>query len=665
MPTTKRMILSAGQTVAGFRVIAPIAAGGMAVVYEAEQISLKRRVALKILNERLGRDDAYRERFIREGMHIASLEHPNIVPVYDAGEEDGRLYIAMRFIDGETLGDLLSERRLSATETTQILTPIARALDAAHDAGIVHRDIKPGNILIDSQGHAFLADFGIARAATATHTLTTAGSFVGSVHYASPEQARGVPPSPASDVYSLSVVYFQCIAGQVPYRSDTESNILDAHLTSPVPTISEAEGGTDQLNSILASGMAKDPAVRFSRASDLADAIADALGTAVPPAAGMYRQPKSSTAGGLASTDETLAPTPPTEVPTPIQARPTPVKQRSVADDAGSGSQLPGNGTVVIESTTVDPQHDQVPATTSKRRRSIDTQKLLLGAAAATAIALPLSAVLLTREGTSEAVASSGVSIVTDQALIRTSSSAAESIGLNPDSSSVYASEGSQIVIGPYASPPKSEGDLPAELAKSLTGEVKTTRVTADGVPAVRFSAKSDDKQFSAIEGLVLVHRDGKHELISCMNTTGGPASIACDEAMGSISIDENEYAPIAPTVAKAKLLAAAIEPLSKAARTQSLSSGSFDQISKRAKTLAKEADAAADRVKAPKGTSPAEAKQLKALAKLLDSEANALLALSAAAGSSKSSKYSRYDQASKRLHRAQLKVRNAIRALN
>lgn len=665
MATTKRMILSAGQTVAGFRVIAPIAAGGMAVVYEAEQIRLKRRVALKVLNERLGRDDAYRERFVREGMHIASLEHPNIVPVYDAGEEDGRLYIAMRFIDGETLGDLLSERRLTASETDQILAPIARALDAAHDSGIVHRDIKPGNILIDGQGHAFLADFGIARAATATHTLTTAGSFVGSVHYASPEQARGEPPSPASDIYSLSVVYFQCISGEVPFRSDTESTILDAHLTSPIPKIAPENGGSAELNAVLARGLAKDPTTRYERASELASAIAETSGARSASPAAASEPPRSTTHDGLAPTDTTQAPTPVTEVPTPVVARPTPVQPRPSPTEAVVEDEPALGGTVVIESTTVDPQDHREPPAAPKERRSVDRSNLALAGAVVLAILLPLLAFFAFSGGKNQAIASSGVSLSSDQELIRTSSAAAEAIGLNAEASSVYAKDGSQIVVGPYAATPKSEGDLPAELTKSLGKSAELSRVTVDGVPAVQFKGKTGDDQFNEVEGLVFVHGDGKHELVSCMNTAGTESPIPCADVLGSTSLEQDNFAAIAPTVVASKLLASAINPLTAASKKLPLSSGSFSQISSRAKTLSKEASKAADAVADPKGVSPSEAKLFATLAKRLNAEASALSALSSAAASSKSSKYSRYEQASKRLRAAQLQVRSAISALN
>lgn len=665
MATPKRMILSAGQTVAGFRVIAPIAAGGMAVVYEAEQIRLKRRVALKVLNERLGRDDAYRERFVREGMHIASLEHPSIVPVYDAGEEDGRLYIAMRFIDGETLGDLLSERRLTPSETDQILAPIARALDAAHDSGIVHRDIKPGNILIDSQGHAFLADFGIARAATATHTLTTAGSFVGSVHYASPEQARGDSPSPASDIYSLSVVYFQCISGEVPFRSDTESTILDAHLKSPIPQITPNNGGSAELNAVLARGLAKDPKIRYERATELASAIAETSGARGATAPVVSAPPRSNTQDGLSPTDTTHAPTPVTEVPTPVVARPTPVQRRPSPTEAGIDDAPALGGTVVIESTTVDPQdHREAPAE-PKVRKSVDRSNLMLAGAIVLAILLPFLAFFAFRGGENQAIASSGVSISSDQELIRTSSAAAETIGLNPDASSVHAKDGSQIVIGPYAATPESEGELPAALTESLGKSAQVSRVTVGGVPAVKFSGKTEDDQFNEVEGLVFVRVDGRHELVSCMNTAGTESPIPCAQVLASTSLEQSDFAAIAPTAAASKLLAGAIEPLAAASKKLPLSSGSFSQISSRAKTLSKEASKAADAVRDPKGVSPGEAKLFAVLAKRLDAEASALSALSSAAASSKSSKYSRYEQASKRLRAAQLQLRSAIAALN
>src|SRR6185312_6453669 len=157
---------------------------------------------------RLTSDLVFRERFRREGTHAAALEHPNIIPVYDSGEQDGQLYLAMRLVEGTNLAELIQTRGLTADQTIEVLRPIASALDTAHAAGLVHRDVKPQNVLITSHGHPYLADFGVAKGSN-TYGLTATGGFIGSVNYASPEQIKGFTLTDASDVYALTAVLFQ------------------------------------------------------------------------------------------------------------------------------------------------------------------------------------------------------------------------------------------------------------------------------------------------------------------------------------------------------------------------------------------------------------------------------------------------------------------------
>jgi tRNA A-37 threonylcarbamoyl transferase component Bud32 len=268
-----RIILEPGETLGGYRVSAVIGVGGMAIVYEAEQISLGRPVALKVLSAKLSHDEAFRERFRREGKNVAALDHPHIVSVYDSGEADGRLFLAMRLVQGATLADRIREGGLSADETLRILGPIADALDTAHAAGVVHRDVKPQNILLTEEGHPYLADFGVA---TGLHTagLTATGGFVGSFSYAAPEQFLGKHATAATDVYALAAVVFQCLTGELPYPRDTDGGVLIAYVNQ-----SPAAGGTglpraNALNEIIARGMANDPNRRYKRAGSLLAATA-------------------------------------------------------------------------------------------------------------------------------------------------------------------------------------------------------------------------------------------------------------------------------------------------------------------------------------------------------------------------------------------------------
>jgi serine/threonine protein kinase len=270
-------VLQAGETLAGYRIEAIAGVGGMGVVYRATQLSLERRVALKVLSTTLVANERFRERFRLEGRHAAALDHPNIIPVYEAGESDGLMYIAMRFVDGPTLADMIIQQALSGRETLRILAAIASALDAAHDSGLIHRDVKPHNVLMTGGGHPYLADFGITKGAQSSG-LTNSGDFVGSIGYVSPEQIDGREVTPASDIYSLTAVLFHCLTGTLPYDHESEAALMHAHLFAPPPTISGM--GIDApraLDEVFARGMAKKPADRYDAASQLVDACAAAM----------------------------------------------------------------------------------------------------------------------------------------------------------------------------------------------------------------------------------------------------------------------------------------------------------------------------------------------------------------------------------------------------
>jgi serine/threonine protein kinase len=279
---TASPILNPGDVLDGFRVEALIGVGGTAVVYRAEQLSLGRPVALKVLSYQLSHDDAFRERFRREGKHLARLEHPNIVPVHESGEQDGLLYLAMRMVEGTNLAELLVTHGVTADQAVAILGPIASALDAAHAEGLVHRDVKPQNILITERGHPYLADFGVAKGSN-THGLTASGRFVGTVNYASPEQIRGAQLTPASDIYALTAVLYHCLTGEVPYHRESDEAIMHAHLHEPPPELPGRSGEDGNLDAAIACGMAKDPSVRYVHARNLLDAAARAV-SRMPPA---------------------------------------------------------------------------------------------------------------------------------------------------------------------------------------------------------------------------------------------------------------------------------------------------------------------------------------------------------------------------------------------
>lgn len=218
--------LTAGTVIGPYRVESLLDRGGMASVYEATDVRLERRVALKILAFHDPDGSDFRERFLRESRFAASLDHPNIVPIYEAGESDGLLYIAMRLVRGTNLSRLIRrEGPLDPQRTLALLSPVADALDLAHAAGLVHRDVKPANILLtdaaDGRSHVYLSDFGLTRRASAMSRLTEAGSFIGTMAYISPEQIRGEPVSARSDLYALGCVAYECLAGRRPSSGTT------------------------------------------------------------------------------------------------------------------------------------------------------------------------------------------------------------------------------------------------------------------------------------------------------------------------------------------------------------------------------------------------------------------------------------------------------------
>ena len=271
-------MLEPGTQVAGYRIEGVLGHGGMGIVYSARQIALERLVALKILAPQLSADESFRQRFRREGQIQAAIDHPHIIPVYEAGEIDGALFITMRLVRGPTLKDLIIARQLEAARTLRLLKPIAQALDAAHEVDLIHRDIKPQNILVGLRDHPYLADFGLTKG-TNEIGLTRTGQFVGTTDYVAPEQIRGEAASPATDVYSLAGVLYECLTGVVPYAKPSDAAVLFAHMTEAAPLVTDQRPDLPAaLDEVVARGMAKDAAARQPRASDLIDEAERAFG---------------------------------------------------------------------------------------------------------------------------------------------------------------------------------------------------------------------------------------------------------------------------------------------------------------------------------------------------------------------------------------------------
>ena len=271
--------------IAGYRIEEVLGRGGMGVVYRARQLALDREVAIKLIATDRAQDPVFRERFKAESRIAASIEHANVIPVYEAGEDDGLLFIAMRLVDGFDLGQLLARvGALVPERAARIAVQISGALDAAHARGLVHRDVKPANVLLtlDNPEHAYLTDFGLAKHVGALTRITRANQWVGTLDYLSPEQIRGEPLSPSADIYSLTCLLYHCLVGQPPFPRESEAATMWAHVSASPPSITGARSDLpDEFDAVIAHGMAKHPAERFPTARELAEACARALGIPV------------------------------------------------------------------------------------------------------------------------------------------------------------------------------------------------------------------------------------------------------------------------------------------------------------------------------------------------------------------------------------------------
>src|SRR3954470_17487790 len=307
-----------GSVFAGHRIQAVARRGGVGVVYVATHLALNRRVALKLIAPELGADESFRERFKQESMTAASIDHPNVIPIYHAGEEDGKLYITMRYVEGTDLREQIAARgKIAPAEVARIVSEVAAALDAAHARGLVHRDVKPANVLMGPAGQAYLTDFGLTKHAGSASGLTKTGMFVGTLDYIAPEQLQGGEVDARVDVYALGCVLYQSLTGNVPFPRDTEPAKIWAHMSEPPPSVTQV--GTDvppQFEQIVQRAMAKDPNDRYLSAGDLARASLAAsesrtVTRAERSVATGDAAPGEVTAGGPPPSPETRVPTGP------------------------------------------------------------------------------------------------------------------------------------------------------------------------------------------------------------------------------------------------------------------------------------------------------------------------------------------------------------------
>lgn len=264
------MVELVGQFLGQYEIIDELAQGGMATVYRARQASMGRDVAIKVLPTNFTHDKTFIDRFNREVEVIAQLQHPHILPVYDYGEFEGMPYIVMAYIGGGTLTDHILEGPMNPNDVARMVHQIADALDFAHSKGIVHRDFKPSNVLMDERGNTYLADFGLAKIAETSQDITGT-MIVGTPHYMAPEQARSGEVTGSVDVYALGVTIYQMLTGHAPYKAPTAAGVMVAHITEPIPKIHDSRPDLpDDFQKIIDHAMAKEPSERYESSTNLA-----------------------------------------------------------------------------------------------------------------------------------------------------------------------------------------------------------------------------------------------------------------------------------------------------------------------------------------------------------------------------------------------------------
>ena len=270
-----------GDEFAGYRLMGVVGRGGMSVVYRAENPRLGSTVALKVLAPDIATNDLFRTRFLQESRIAASLSHPNVIPIYDMGSHADLLYIAMRYVNGHDMRDLLKAKRpLPPTEALYLVGQCGRALDYAHRHSLVHRDVKPANLLVEAgvdeedPDHVFLADFGITKHALSRTGLTPTGQFMGTLDYVAPEQIQGKEVGPSADIYSLGCVLYEGLTGQVPFVKEIDAAVLWAHVEEPAPAPTSINSVLPtRMDTVLARALSKDPADRYTTCHDM---VADA-----------------------------------------------------------------------------------------------------------------------------------------------------------------------------------------------------------------------------------------------------------------------------------------------------------------------------------------------------------------------------------------------------
>src|SRR5881227_4422908 len=275
---TDEMNALVGRSLGQFRIVERIGSGGMATVFKAYQPTLDRYVAVKVLPAFHARDPIFVKRFVQEARSVAKLQHANIVPIHEFGEQENITYIVMEYVDGGTLKDRLKQRPVTVPEAVDFVIQAAEGLGCAHGHGIVHRDVKPANMLVRKDGHLLLSDFGIAKILEGTTNLTRAGTGIGTPQYMSPEQGTGQAVDRRSDIYSLGIVLFHCLTGRVPFTAENPLTITVKHLNEPLPLeMLRVAGVPAPIEQVVVKMAAKAPQDRYQTTDELIAALTEAL----------------------------------------------------------------------------------------------------------------------------------------------------------------------------------------------------------------------------------------------------------------------------------------------------------------------------------------------------------------------------------------------------
>jgi Protein kinase domain len=557
-------LLARGTTLAGYRLDAILGKGGMGVVYEATQLSLNRTVAVKVLAPHLSDDPAFRERFRREGQIQAAIDHPNIVTVYEAGETEHGLFIAMRLVRGSTLKDMITAGQLDAGRSLKLLRPVADALDTAHEAGLIHRDVKPQNVLVAGRDHTYLADFGLTKPMGETG-LTQTGQFVGTVDYISPEQIRGEAVTGRSDVYALAAVLFECLTGVVPYARDSDVAVLYAHMSDPAPKISEHRHDLPRdLDEVIAQGMDKQPTERFPTPGALLEAAQQAFDRHATPAAHAATVKAANTVSAeAAALPETQA------AATAAAAAADPTVKAGLPPTVNAG--LSPTADVEVRQTPAGPTAPSVtpPEGAPARASRVPLRGIAIAAAV---LVVAIVGVVIGSSGSgggSTAKASAGgLGLKFPSAWERSEAPVsipqlgmASQIAVAP----VRPVDGEAMVAGRVAAGGRLL--LPDKFVKLLPAEPSNNdAVKLGNVQAYRYSALAPRGLHQRVT-LFTVPASGGVATVACLFGPQTPSSFrtACERAAGSLEVTSGKHYPVGPSPSYASTLSATMAALNTA----------------------------------------------------------------------------------------------------